>query len=267
MFDFTKYKRFFAFGCSFTSNGWPTWANLIAKECVNAEFYNMGISGSGNQCIASRISEINQRYKFCETDLVIILWSTFSREDRFINQKWETHGSAYTANHFYNKDFIKNYCDYNGFVIRDLALIDLVNGYIKNTGCTFYDMLSVYPGLGDHNADINDNEFLQNKILPVYKKFLSKYKTTYYDVYPWNENVITDTGHIDTHPTPLRAYQFLIKLGFQLSPKTLEYAEETTKFLKNKNRHMKMDEYFKDINTLPDNTKFFKNKFGIPHNL
>jgi hypothetical protein len=266
MFDFTKYKRFFAFGCSFTSNGWPTWANLIAKECCNAEFYNLGISGSGNQCIASRISEINQRYTFCETDLVIVLWSTFSREDRFIKEKWETHGSVFGSNHFYTSDFIKKFCDYNGFVIRDLSLIDLVNGYIKNTGCTYYDMLSVRPGTGDHFDSIN-NDFLDDKILPVYNKLLSKYKTTYYDVYPWNETVTTDTGHKDTHPTPLHAYQFLIELGFNLSNKTLEYANETTNFLKSKNRPTTIENHFQDINILPENTKFFKNKFGIPYNL
>jgi hypothetical protein len=267
MFDFVKYKRFFSFGCSFTNTTWPTWANLIAKECVNAEFYNFGISGSGNVCIASRISEINQRYNFCDTDLVMVLWSTFSRDDRFVDGKWETHGSVYTGNPFFTKEYVKKYCDYSGFVIRDLALIDLVNGYIKQTNCTYYDMLSVKPGIGDHFVEYNDDVFLTTQILPVYNNFLERYKTSYYEVYPWNEHVITENGRLDTHPNPLHAYKFLKKLGISLSLKTLDYAKETTEYLKDANRSISMDEYFKDINVLPEDTKFFKNKFGLPRTL
>ena len=32
IFDWTKYKRFFTFGCSFTCYMWPTWADIISKE-------------------------------------------------------------------------------------------------------------------------------------------------------------------------------------------------------------------------------------------
>ena len=46
--EFKKYKRVFAFGCSFTCYRWPTWADLIGKQCEGAEFRNYGKSGAGN---------------------------------------------------------------------------------------------------------------------------------------------------------------------------------------------------------------------------
>jgi hypothetical protein len=41
--DFFKYKRFFAFGCSFTKYHCPSWSDLISKEMPNAEYVNFGL--------------------------------------------------------------------------------------------------------------------------------------------------------------------------------------------------------------------------------
>ena len=47
--DIKKYKRFFAFGCSFTRYEWITWADIIAYHIK--ESYNYGRSGGGNSYI------------------------------------------------------------------------------------------------------------------------------------------------------------------------------------------------------------------------
>ena len=44
-------KRIFTFGCSFTNYLWSTWANILGYEFREAEFYNFGKSGAGNQYI------------------------------------------------------------------------------------------------------------------------------------------------------------------------------------------------------------------------
>jgi hypothetical protein len=64
--DFTKYKRFFAFGCSFTCYIWPTWADVVSKEMPQAKFYNLGKTGAGNLCISSKVAEANNRFKFTD---------------------------------------------------------------------------------------------------------------------------------------------------------------------------------------------------------
>ena len=46
--DFSKYKRLFVFGCSFTQYRWPTWADIIAKDNPHLEYFNTANSGAGN---------------------------------------------------------------------------------------------------------------------------------------------------------------------------------------------------------------------------
>lgn len=261
--DYQKYKRLFTFGCSFTNSGFPTWANLLAKEMPKAEFYNYGMSGAGNQYIACRVSEINQVYNFDENDLVIILWSTFSREDRFIKGKWESHGSVYHAE-FYSGEFVKKYYDPIGSVVRDFALMDLTNQYLKSLPCDYYDMLSVFP---DHDNDglvflPEEKEFYNEHVLPKYKHLLDKYTKSYYQVYPWNDVMYTNPGYEDSHPNPTHAYNFLIALGFKLSEETKQYCEEETKFLKDKNRTEKMSDRYQFLNYSRNYKKTFENKYG-----
>jgi hypothetical protein len=45
--DVHKYKRFFAFGRSFTDYLWPTWADIIGREIPYYE--NWGHGAAGNQ--------------------------------------------------------------------------------------------------------------------------------------------------------------------------------------------------------------------------
>ena len=56
--EFKKYKRLFAFGCSFTCYIYPTWADIIYQSLnEDCEFYNCGRSGGGNLFISHRITE------------------------------------------------------------------------------------------------------------------------------------------------------------------------------------------------------------------
>jgi hypothetical protein len=75
------YKRLFTFGCSWTNYVWPTWADIIAYD-QQIEFHNKGKGGAGNTFIASSILESDLKYKFTDTDLILVNWSTWQREDR-----------------------------------------------------------------------------------------------------------------------------------------------------------------------------------------
>lgn len=266
--DYSKYKRFFAFGCSFTNTGWPTWANLLSMQMPDAKFYNFGMSGAGNQFIASRISEVNKRYKFNEDDLVIILWSTFAREDKFVGDRWQCYGSVYFTG-FYDKKYLEKYFDFKGAVIRDLALIDLTKGYLNSLPCTNFDMFSVFPSSIQDVVHTDENfmssqKIIDDYILPVYKTYLENYKNSYYDIYPWDEYIISDLGIKDSHPSPLKAYEFLIDQGFKLSTETKKYAEEETIFLKNyKERKTTVEERYRGkLNMWPEKISLFAGRYG-----
>jgi len=139
MIEFKKYKRFFAFGCSMTGYHWPTWADIIATDIP--ESYNFGRSGAGNCYISSMIAEANMRFKFNKDDLVMVMWSTIPREDRYINKSWQTHGNIFNQS-FYDENFVSKYVDIRGQLIRDMSTITLAHGFLKHIGCDFH-MLSM----------------------------------------------------------------------------------------------------------------------------
>lgn len=99
-----KYNRIFSFGCSFTNYHWPTWANIIAKH-LKLPLYNYAMQGCGNVAIMHRIIEANLSHAFNDDDLILILWSTWNREDRLIGNFWQAGGPVLNKNNL-------SYCDY-----------------------------------------------------------------------------------------------------------------------------------------------------------
>ena len=134
----SKYKRFFAFGCSFTSHIWPTWADIIGREIPYYE--NWGKGGAGNQYIFNSIVECNRRHQFNEDDLVIVMWTSCSREDRYVDNHWlvaATEGRELV----YGKDWIKRFGNQGkGLMIRDFATIDATQQLLDAFTCDWVNL-------------------------------------------------------------------------------------------------------------------------------
>ena len=125
-----KYKRIFLFGCSFTHYYWDTWADILQHDVniVNPsiEIYNYGVQASSNQGIARRVHEANILHNFTEDDAVLIVWSSWSREERYKN------GWIRTGN-IYNRDpkFAKNYWNpAHEFIQNSIAIVS-TNIFLK----------------------------------------------------------------------------------------------------------------------------------------
>jgi len=114
------YNRIFTFGCSYTNYSWPTWADIIAKD-LSIEYYNYGLAGLGNVGIATRILQADITHKFTKKDLVLILWSGWTREDRYDNQ-WKVAGNVYN-NPFYDKKFLKKHWRIDDCIIKNCHAI------------------------------------------------------------------------------------------------------------------------------------------------
>lgn len=226
MIDLKKYKRFFAFGCSMTSYGWPTWADIIAQEI--SESYNYAQSGGGNLFIACQVTEASLRHKFTDTDLVMIMWSSVAREDRYLKGNWLTPGNIYTQG-YYDDKFVKTFSDELGYLLRDINLITLTNSLLKNSSSDYY-MLNMSP-LTVNLTDLTSiNKF--NTIKEIYKD-------TFDSILPdiltlelkgtWPQHPITKEGHqsADYHPSPIQHFNYLNKLfpEIQWSEQTLNYVE------------------------------------------
>lgn len=231
-FEWTKYKRFFAFGCSFTSYMWPTWADIVSKEMPDCEFYNFGLSGSGNPLISYRIAEANSRYKFTDTDLVMVMFTTYCREDRWItNRKWIAGGNIFN-NKNYPDDWVKEFADERGYLIRDAAVIDMTTKYLENLPCTSYCMLSV-PFIYGSESPGGIKSGAPDDIRAVYEETFNKFKPSMYELElrsSWKE-LDKDYPFRDGHPSTIRYYNYLSKLGINLTDKSKDYAKEMTDLL------------------------------------
>lgn len=234
--DFSKYKRFFTFGCSFTSYSWPTWADVLASEMPNAEFYNFGHCGGGNSMISNRIVESNCRYKFTDTDLIIPMWTTFCREDRYVNGHWMATGNMYSQAE-YGEEFVRKYCEPLGYLIRDLSIITLTSVYLKNLPSDSF-MLNGVPYT--YQMGIKDPPYPKlTDILEVYKDTISLTPPALVDLELGGE---FKHGHVytrahngeqyhDYHPHPLNYYNYLKKIGLPLTDASLDFAEQSMRLM------------------------------------
>ena len=151
MFDYSS--RLFTFGCSFTQYIWPTWADILGKEF--AYYENWGQSGSGNHYIFYSLIECIERNKITSNDTVIIMWSSSDREDRYINNTWQTPGGLGNQT-FYNKNFIENYYDKRGHQLTDLLTITATKKLLESHGID-YKFLSMLPFTGEKPYEMDQD--------------------------------------------------------------------------------------------------------------
>lgn len=229
-----KFKRLFVFGCSFTQYFWPTWANILSKHYEDADFFNLGKSGAGNHFISLRVAEANERWHFNSDDLVAIMWTSFTREDRFINERWETHGSVYW-NNFYSDDFRKNYVDYVGCILRDLGCISLTKGLLQSTGCSMINLSATPISFveSDRIQIPKEHETKLNQILELYGHHFREMPPSVYEwlgnkwephhsyyAAQWNEI------HKDPHPTPNIYLNYIQEHVMPVSLNAIKYTTE-----------------------------------------
>jgi hypothetical protein len=108
--------RLITFGCSFTDYSWPTWADIIARD-LGCEYENWAIGGGGNQQIARRILYRDQQFGWQPEDIVMVQWSSITREDRYYNTQWVSQGSVSMAPH-YGPEWVDKYWSWNNDVIN-----------------------------------------------------------------------------------------------------------------------------------------------------
>lgn len=238
---FQKYKRVFAFGCSFTEYKWPTWANVLQFEMPQAEFYNWAKVGGGNLYITSTLMSVNQKYTFTSEDLILIMWSTHCREDRYIKSGWLTPGNIYTQN-YYSEDFVKQFSCAKGYLLRDLSLITATKFALDSMPSDYLMLRSVEANWDSKYFDGDDF----NGVIELYKNILEDFPPVLYDSvkdgtggwingheYDWPDLKYNSPKFLDYHPNPEMYMQYLLNIGINISEKTQMYVRQLNQELKN----------------------------------
>ena len=196
-----EYKRAFLFGCSYTSFSYPTWANIMQKD-LDIPVYNWGLSGTGNVAIQHRMVQCDLLNKFTKNDLIIPLWSSWTREDRYEEEGWYAVGSV--LNQFkgskYNKTFVRNHWRWENDVVKNATAIITAN-----------KMFPIWKNFSISQIEDDD------EIMKFYLRYFPEIKVFEHTV----DNRLVE----DDHPTIVQHLQFVKehiypKLNYTINPST-----------------------------------------------
>jgi hypothetical protein len=207
-----NYNRVFTFGCSFTQYPWPSWADIIATD-LDIHAQNWGSAGIGNVAIQHKMVECDLKNTFTEDDLILVMWSTWAREDRYIEYAWWRGGGIFN-NDFYDKDFINKYWSEENDIVKNATAIISANKMFNIQYQAHWD---------DYETSLNDKGraepstllYLQYLIDALPQKNMVEHSRT-----EWNDLVN------DTHPDVLThlkfAEQFCNGIGTKLKTSTID---------------------------------------------
>jgi hypothetical protein len=232
--QFSKYKRAFAFGCSFTSYYWPTWADLISYEIPNTYLY--GKTGAGNFYIYQAVVEALLTHNIGKDDLVMVMFSNVTREDRYTRKDgWITPGNIFSQDTYDQKFMERFFCE-KGYLMRDCTLIEGIDRILSTTDAD-YSLMSM---INFDSYSSNENKMTNvDEVLALYANTFKKVHPSVFEVIfngNWNNRpkrpVYTThwaTGdYIDNHPTPLEHLEYIMKIfpNTKFSENTIKLANE-----------------------------------------
>lgn len=241
--DFKKYKRFFAFGCSFTYYKWPTWADIIAQEFTEETAFNYGLCGAGNHMIAQSVMDADSFHNLGEGDLVIVMLTNFQREDRYVKSKggWLFPGNIYSQG-VYSKEWME-YFDEDHALMRDLMLIKLLKNFLENKKVDFHFTCMVPIGSTQDGPDLLTDD--QKKIVECYRDTVNFVKPSIWELcfnYDWHSvqprsitfspgehrhHIMGKGWYEDNHAHPREHLEYIQKLwpDTEFKQSTIDYTE------------------------------------------
>ena len=231
--NFKKYNRFFAFGCSFTQYMWPTWADIISKEVP--ETYLYAKTGAGNFYIYQAVIEAILTHKIDKDDLVMIMFSNVTREDRYTKTDgWITPGNLFFQE-TYDRKFMERFFCEKGYLMRDLSLIEGITRSLNATGVD-YKLMSMVP----FNSLSSDDRMMEsvNDVLDLYSSTVNQVMPSVFDVIfegNWNSRPNrpkyyahwSKDIYVDNHPTTEEHLEYLL-----VSFPTIKFSENTLEFVR-----------------------------------
>jgi hypothetical protein len=209
-------SRIFTFGCSLTEYAWPTWAVIMSYD-LKIPVYNFAKPGMGNVGIHHMIIYADMLYNFTKDDKMLILWSSWSREDRIKNKKWNNSGSVFSET-YYDRRFLKTHWDMDNDVVKNSSAIISVN--------TMYADIIAWQGSWAPLFTPEDDKVYKNKskkIIELYERALPKM-----EIHALDGVEVAFSGLVrDSHPDVNRHLQFTKDFIMPSLGKTIDIDTET----------------------------------------
>lgn len=200
-----------AYGCSFTSYLWPTYADILNLQF---DVSNRGWSGAGNERIFYFFMHDVRHTQIHPNDIVIIQWSGVTRWD-YLNRenKWLGDGNIFLEHNKMYYDKISDWYNPDYELDKTINYILSAQALLKDINCR-YVFLSLEP-------IIDVNFFLETDLKNIYK-----------GNYEFTKNIghITkDKKIVDNHPTILQHHNLSLKIVDYFELDFLDYSNKIKK--------------------------------------
>lgn len=207
--------RLFTFGCSLTYYLYHTWADLIGSNYD--EYYNSAWYGRGNQYIMHTVYEADSLKQFTPDDTVMVMLTSFTRNDAYIDGAWTHRGSIFNPENanLYTEEWVKNFWSPEQGLMNTWLAAKSIKALLDQRGCKYEIMLglpSTIQGLEFFNKAITaaDSTFVAEleSILTVKTSLREYCEHTYKqkDYYYFKEEQFWDV-----HPTTKMHADFIAK--------------------------------------------------------
>lgn len=256
-------SRLFTFGCSYTRYLWPTWATLLGFSFD--EYQNWGKPGGGNMFILHSLLECDIKNQINKDDVVIIMWSSYNRQDMYRDNRWITPGNIFITK-IYDQKYVDNYWSLKGAILQSLNAVHAVKKILNPIGLKWYNasMVDMKPTLVENKMVDNfiaviglENLFMSYPELKIYQEVTKGENWIIPSLREYAEkNFKEDEFDVnDKHPTPRMHLEWLKTvlcpvLGMEISEK----AEDLVNHWENKYKTdlNESKQFMKEIEPLVD---------------
>lgn len=213
--------KIFAYGCSFTSYNWPSYADILGLQY---DVVNSGSSGSSNERIFYNLMNDVRNNKINKNDIVITQWSGTNRFNYLkTNGVWIGEGNVLLPHNkwIYNK--IKGWFNPEFEYQKTINTIIAAQTILEKINCKHVQM-SLHP------LDEVDKNFLENDLEGTY---LGDYTFT---EFTWK--TLSDAVYVDSHPTVIQHYDIAKRICNNLNLElkiNIELLDKVHNEIKNEN--------------------------------
>jgi len=247
-------KRFFSFGCSFTSWKWPTWNDYIGLNFD--EYYSLGCGGADNKNILYRLLQADKKYKFTSDDTVMVMFSSFNRMSYIDKRNPYIQNIGDIVDHNIKAHPIGKEYNFPTAVYDSCIAIQSIESILKSKNVKYEFLQSM-----KHNFYNDDFEARGEIKKPLdYCLDLFKYPVMEnwgYENYDFNKEKVIwqDEGSQDGHPTMKHHFDFVKEFFPQyITDKVIEYYDIQQENFSDENTEQQ-EEIYRDIQK-----EFFENE-------
>ena len=216
-------KRFFSFGCSFTSWKWPTWNDYIGLNFD--EYYSLGCGGADNKNILYRLLQADRKYKFTSNDCVMVMFTSFNRMSYVSEKDFWIHNIGDLVDHNVKAHPMgKNY-NFATAVYDSCIAIQSIESILKSKNIKYKFLQSMKHDF--YNDDFKMSGDVKEDL--DYCLDLFKYpvmENWVYENYDFDKEKIIwqDEGNADGHPTMKHHFDFVKEFFPQyITDKVIKY--------------------------------------------